>query len=302
MEEKKEAKVLTTVFESYLTKNQQYSRAVHARTFGMLKGEFKVLNNPDDLKVGVFAKQQTYNCNVRFSSSFADEFGSDLSGSPTGISIELIDPLNNEPLGQNFLLSSSETFPFNIDDFVELIASYNNKCRFFSWVVKMIVNGKARQLYNAYYSYHQTVSLLYTEYFSIVPFKFGENKVVKYHLRTNLVRMPADVERGSHYLTNEMNRTLKDNGYARFEFCLQFKEKDESIDDVTVAWSGSSVVVAELVFKSQDFATRSIMEAAKNKEIHNTCLPEHAPLGKMNRVRHYLYRWLSDFKHQDLKF
>jgi hypothetical protein len=136
-------------------------------------------------------------------------------------------------------------------------------------------------------------------YFSQTPYKFGAERVVKYAL------IPA--KRGffssvldffslpnlfdAAYLRHAAEKTLRKRA-AKFTLCVQFQGPDDPIEDPSVEWRSPLVPLAELTIPQRQVP---LLESAGEQLTFNPwrTLPEHRPLGWVNRVREAVYR--ADF-------
>jgi Catalase len=136
-------------------------------------------------------------------------------------------------------------------------------------------------------------------YFSQTPYQFGADRVVKYAL------VPA--QRGffsrvltffslpnlfdAAYLRHAAEKTLRQRA-AKFTLCVQFQGPDDPIEDPSVEWRSPLVPLAELTIPQRQVP---LLESAGEQLTFNPwrTLPEHRPLGWVNRVREAVYR--ADF-------
>lgn len=91
---------------------------------------------------------------------------------------------------------------------------------------------------------------------------------------------------------------------ATFDFMVQFQSDPYSmpIEDSGVAWDEAVspfIKVATLNIGRQDFDSAKQREFGDNLSFNPWhCLPEHRPLGGINRARRQVYVALSAFRHK----
>lgn len=289
-------------------------RDQHAKAHGCVRADFTVAPDvPTELKHGLFARLRTYQAWIRFSSSAGGpKLPSDRKRDAHGMAIKILGvegpkvlPAEREATTQDFILANSKVFfcP-NPKEYVELAARANEGkiLRFFlgwnpmKWRPRLLLNllvATRRAVHNPlqiqYWS--QTVSAL-------GPF------AVKYSAKPQGGRgnrKPASL--GDNYLEDVMRRQLA-TGDGRFDFMVQLQGDPERmpIEDPTIRWSeGASPfrTVATIRIPPQEFTSEAQKAFAENLSFtpwHS--LPEHRPLGGINRVRRAVYEDISRLRHE----
>jgi hypothetical protein len=129
-------------------------------------------------------------------------------------------------------------------------------------------------------------------------------KAVKYSAKPHLTqtskipRHPTD-----DYLKEAMKQQLTHQEVS-FDFMIQFQTDPDQmpIEDASKAWDESISPfqkVATIKIPVQSFDSKEQMEFCENLSFtpwHS--LPEHRPLGNINRARQEVYRTLSKFRRQ----
>jgi len=148
-------------------------------------------------------------------------------------------------------------------------------------------------------------SHLVIPYWSTTPYLFGEGRAVKYSVRScqqdNDVELPRKLKDG--YLRAAMRQQMTVEG-ACFDFMVQFQTDADlmPIEDATVEWDESLSPfrkVAQINILPQTFESPEQMEFCENLAFNPwRSLPEHRPLGGINRVRKDLYQVLAEFRHE----
>jgi ketosteroid isomerase-like protein len=141
-------------------------------------------------------------------------------------------------------------------------------------------------------------------YWSTTPYQFGDNsRAVKYHFRpqkSTPSQYVADKTIPDYLRLNLINALADSDNEIYYDFCIQFQENAITmpIEDPTVNWESPFIKVATVRFLAQDFDTDEQNKFGENLSFTPWhCLPEHIPIGGMNRVREKIYECLSKFRH-----
>ncbi len=282
-------------------------RDAHPKMHGLVKAEFIV--EPDlapELRVGIFKEPATYQAWIRFSNQ-NDGLYPDINKDIRGMAIKLMGVPGKKILEQeedeqtqDFIVISTNVFVTKdakeFDDFLKvLMGNILDKIFFFAthWRVGL----------NLWKSMIQFANPLQIRYFSTTPYLFGK-AAVKYstipHIKVkeSIPENPSD-----NYLREAMIRQLA-NGDALFDFAVQFQTDAEAmpIEDPGVEWRESVSPfrkVATIRILQQDFNSEKQDKFGENLSFSPWhCLPEHRPLGGVNRARKVVYRFISMFRHQ----
>lgn len=298
----REAKDSRYIVEQYDTKIRAFRspsinagrsalRGSHPKTHGVVRGQFVVATDlPPELKVGLFSEaERSYECVMRFSSLGKPELevfpdgdrdvrgfglkllGKDTDGNPITISDFLLNsvPVLSTPRGRDVV-------PQRLD-----LMDLNRQLLYADDLIVSNVFG--------------------VRYFSITPYRYGPGRAVKYVLVPG--KMPsledgasADqaIDPGStDFLRRRLEYVLAHaTSDVVLDFCVQFQTDPvlDPIEDPRVEWRGPLVKVAELRLSRQVINTpeRAAHDEALAFNLYH-CLPEHAPLGEMNRSRRAVY-------------
>jgi hypothetical protein len=289
-------------------------RDAHAKDHGCVTASFEVDNNLLDPaeKVGVFASNKSYPAWIRFSNGSFHVQG-DVEADVRGFAIKLMEVEGDKVLAaqrdaqtQDFLLiNGPKMFVRNPVDYVEFSqkALDGNPVSYFlkldprQWHLRELFNllGIVRK---------KPSSPLNSQYWSTTPYRLGEDNAVKFSAR------PCDGEvdgrpddPSEDYLREAMAEHLAGND-ACFEFMVQRQLDPESmpIEDPTYEWEeGQSpfVVVARIKIPAQTFDTPGRQTFCENLSMNPWhTLPEHRPLGGINRVRRTVYEAISALRHE----
>ncbi len=297
-----------------------YRRDVHSKTHGCIKATFTVLDNVDPrYRSGLFAAPKQYQAWIRFSSG--KEFPqADSIHDARGMAIKVMGVAGKKLLEDDGL-PHAETQDFPLMNatqfFIRDIGEYNE-------FTKYLGSGLGARADYGYFlggfspdvrKWHlremmlaeKTLkaapdSLLNTQFYSVSAFKLGSQENVKYSARPCRESAAAHVDRGDpNFLRQEMVKRLG-AGTACFDFMVQpqVAGKNMPVEDTTVEWSEKDspfVPVARLDIPSQQFeANNNACEGLSFSPWHS--LPEHRPIGVMNRIRKAVYLEVSRYRRQ----
>lgn len=282
-------------------------RDAHPKMHGVVKAEFIIEPNlPSELRVGVFKEPKTYKAWIRFSNqdgSINPDKGGDIRGMAIklmGVPGEKVLEQEKDEQTQDFIVISTNVFVTkDVEEFDTLIKSMTGsifaKIWFFltHWRVSL----------NLYKSMIKFANPLQIRYFSTTPYLFGTS-AVKYsaipHIETPDT-IPSDPS--DDYLRLAMMKQLK-SGEARFDFSVQLQTDAETmpIEDPGHEWSeiiSPFCKVATIRILQQEFDSEKQREFGENLSFSPWhALPEHRPLGGINRARKVVYRIISMFRHE----
>ena len=289
-------------------------RDQHAKAHGCVRAEFTVAPDvPTQLRYGLFAEPHTYQAWIRFSSSAGGpRLPSDRKRDAHGMAIKLLGvegpkvlDAERDATTQDFILANSKVFFCrNPQEYVELATrAHDGKfLRFFfgwnpaKWRLRLFVNllvATRRAVHNP----------LQIQYWSQTPSALGP-LAVKYSAKPQdegQNRKPAS--QGDHYLEDAMRQQLS-AGEGRFDFMVQPQGDPERmpVEDPTIRWSERASpfwTVATIRIPPQEFtseAQKAFAESLSFTPWHS--LPEHQPLGGINRVRRDVYEEISRLRHE----
>ena len=282
-------------------------RDAHPKTLGLVRGSFRIEPGlPEALKVGLFAQARRYDCWVRFSSS-SGKIQSDAVPDARGIAIKLLAPRGKgvaagDSLGQDFILLSSPVMPLGTIALFRDAVYYAIESSPLLLAAKLAVTGQAGVLLGLLGLRSNPSSPLDIRYWSTTPYLFGKGRAVKYSLRpTSSYRSRKPATLGDAYLTEAMQAHLSGH-VATFDFCVQLRKDGMPIEDAAPRWDERKspfVKVATLHIPVQKFRSKQRQELAEQLEFSpGHALPEHAPLGGLNRARIKIYKALAKFRNQ----
>ena len=282
-------------------------RDVHVKMHCLVKAEFIVEPNlPEAFRIGVFAEPRTYKALIRFSNSdggVKPDKKRDIRGMAIKLlgvpGIKLLKEEEHEET-QDFILISCPVFPAgNVKKFDRVVAAILGsvwaKLRFFIMNPRVIlILAKTMKKF---------ANPLQIRYFSTTPYLFGED-AVKYSatpLFTTPDAMP--VAPSDDYLRLAITSQLQ-TGEAIFDFGVQLQTDVETmpIEDPRVEWPESVSPFRKLAtirIPQQDCDSKE--QAIYGDNLSFTpwhALPEHRPLGGINRARKVIYEAISKRRHE----
>lgn len=285
-------------------------RDVHAKATGVVKAVFRVHDNiPDDLaNKGVFIPGKVYQSLVRFSNAAGNPHQKDDHPDGRGFAIKLLDvpgpkilETDKDAKTQDFLMINAPVFMTNdARTYLELMQKSNggvlDKLTIpFTLGLKGTINA-------ARIGSSKISNPLQVQYYSVVPAQLGlgpDRQAVKYSLK------PVDAKKdplpGLHpehdYLHAAIKRTLL-AGAVEFRFMIQRKKGEHmDVEDSMIEWSQAEspfIEVATVTIPQQDIDA-SDLDALGERLSFNPwhSLPDHKPLGAMNRFRKVVYERIS---------
>lgn len=289
-------------------------RDAHAKAHGCVKAFVEITPDaldPED-RVGVFSKAETYPAWIRFSNgSFVLQ--SDDVGDVRGMAIKLMgvpgEKITRKHKDQetvDFLLINGPTmFVRTPQDYVELAEKTfdGNPVTFFLSVNPIDV--KWRELSNLLGIVNkQPRNPLQARYWSTTPYKLGDGGAVKYSAK------PCYGEEQEGYIPSDGPDLMRDSMSVHltqidgcFDFMVQHQLDPESmpIEDATIEWSEEKspfTKVARITIPLQDFESAeqdAFCEHLSFNPWHT--LPEHQPIGNINRARRMVYDVISVVRH-----
>ncbi|WP_159107222.1 catalase family protein [Azospirillum sp. B4] len=293
-------------------------RDAHAKAHGCVRATVAVRADvPEALRRGLFATAADYPAIIRFSNANEATQRSDHEKDGRGMAIKIYDvpgqPLSVAPgerPSQDIILINYPTFLVaSPDDYLTLLGYIDSDDRLtkllqpllvfsaIGWKGTMNAVGAASSLID---------NPLNTRYWSMVPYQLGtgaDAQAVKYSARP-CQQWPVVIPGGDdpNYLRHAMSATLA-AGSACMELMVQPRTSDAmSVEDSRYEWAETLapfVPVATITVEQQTFDTADqnvACEALSYSPWH--ALPDHKPLGAVNRLRQAIYRQISALRRE----
>lgn len=301
-------------------------RAVHPKAHACVDATFRVDDElPEQLRVGLFATPGAcFEAVIRFSNA-AGVLGPDvtelingdqktLTHGSRGMAMKVRNVPGDtylsadEPGVQDFLMVNAPVFPFaNVADYLELTrAQFKHEDKSqplfaeFGQAVSKTPGGPQRVRrtaeITAMIQRTPTASPLESPYFTAAPFLFGQDFVAKFAafpVDPPGTALPEKVS--DDYLREVLVRQIRES-VAAFEFYVQLRPasaEDAAVENVTVEWETGTTPLQKLgriEIPAQECGTPDAIEACERLFFtpwHS--LPEHRPLGGINRLRKAAY-------------
>ncbi len=313
MEEPNEAAFIASITQQTLARLKlQYPagkglvlRDAHPKTHGLVRAEFIVADNlPPELQLGVFAQARKFDALIRFSAGGVAVLP-DTVEQARGMAIKLLDVAGDKILDderdaqtQDFVMINFPVFfSRNLKDYEELhrALATGTAANFFS---TRPVEKKAFYEINHQPFYNP----LQVPYWSETPYKLGA-KAIKFSARpiTRLANVKP-VLTGPDYLREAMVKQVgSEDVYFEFLIQVQTDAVKMPVEDSVVDWNEVDAPfqrVALIRIPKQDISDPENLDVAEHLSFTPWhALPEHRPLGSINRARRVIYQTLSGFRH-----
>jgi hypothetical protein len=306
---------IASLIAASVTKDQKATgsahRDAHAKAHGCVRATFRVNEKlPSELRQGVFQENRVYPAWIRFSNA-SGRSQKDSVDDARGMAIKLMGVPgpkleDGEKATQDFLLITGPAFFVrNAADYVDFTKAMDagKPLRFFfrGWNP---FRWRFHELRRALALVHRkTANPLSARYWSVTPYLMGETGPVKFSARP-CGKPPAELPdaRNPDFLRAAMSSRLKSGG-ACFDFLVQLQKdpKKMPVEDPTVKWSERKspfTPIAMIDIPPQRFESAEQRKFCKDLSMNPWhAVPEHRPLGGINRVRKVVYETISKLRH-----
>lgn len=310
-EDQQNSNKVLAIIESALDKSTAgasvMKRDAHPKHHGCVKANLTIDTSAlsKDLQVGVFSpnRLKNYNTWIRFSNGSPDAEKADKKGDVRGMALKLMKVDGSSSGSQDFLFMNSKVFFIKDSkeyaDFMEATEGTASLLWFLathSHTRQVILAAQGMKVGNP----------LHIDYHTATPYKLG-NKAVKYTMKTctpvakrdSIPNNPND-----NFLRERLVGSLHEAEKC-FDLYVQVSKdpKTMPVEDSTVEWNESKsplIKVARLTIPKQT----GIDSANQIKFCENLSfdpwhtLPEHRPLGNINRIRLNVYSAISKKRHE----
>lgn len=286
-------------------------RDAHPKAHGCVRAEFRVEPDvPDKLRHGLFQTPKNYDAWIRFSAG-SPYIQNDSRPDIHGMAIKLLGVPGQKLLEdertattQDFLLANNPVyFIRDLPDyarFASAVAKSKLVRFFFGWNPN---KWRIRELWILIMAnLHRVTNPLTVRYWSQTPYALGP-RVIKFSTRPLCpsAQMHATTT-GPNFLQDAM-ATLLQASDVNFDFLVQLQTdlRTMPIDDATVLWNERESPfhkVASVYIPKQNFTSADQMAFGENLSFTPWhALPEHRPLGGINRARLSVYQSVSRMRH-----
>lgn len=279
-------------------------RDAHRKAHGCVAAKFQVLGQlPPQVAVGLFAQPRSYDAVIRYSNG--SQVTDDTKGDARGMAIKVMGVdgpklLDDEAQArtQDFLMMNSPVFFVrNAKDYVGLQqASSKGALSLAGWLALHAFHEGAILLK---IQSQKVTNLLNTRYWSAVPVKLGAQQM-KFSATPCAGGVFSSPATGPDLLRDNLQAHLNNQG-ACFDFSVQLRTQPANmpIEDATIEWKESAspfIKVARVEIPKQTAEQGEACEVRSFTPWHG--LPEHRPLGGIQRVRKTVYQDISTLRHQ----
>ena len=286
-------------------KNGLARRDAHTKAHGCVQAEFRVLDNlPEEVRVGIFGEARAYPAWIRYSNG-SGKLQDDSVGDGRGMAIKLMGIERSESGTQDFVMINHPVFFVrNAADYVEFqkAISEDNSVKFFfpglnpfnfrlhEFIIANAIRGK------------KVTNPLNIRYWSMTPYRFGDT-AMKFSARPCGASSPFIETSSPNFLRENMQQHLAQSE-ACFDFLVQLRKlpTEMPIENPTIEWSEKDspfIPVARITIPVQAFTTPEQLKFCENLSFTPWhAIPEHQPLGGINRVRKTVYGTISRVRHE----
>lgn len=303
-----------SIEKSYPPEKRPARRDVHPKAHGTVRARFTVnAELPENLAHGVFVPGKAYDAWIRFSNGSSDPSRADVKGDARGMAIKLMGvpgakllPAESEAETQDFILINHPVFFIDDpQDYLKLVKRGTSSNPVMKLTAPLALGVKGALIARAISS-KKIANPLHARYWSMVPYRLGDDahkQAIKFSTRPcsahNNERVPSSAD--PNYLRKTMAQTLA-AGDACFDFLVQTRTPSMKVEDSKTEWKETEspfIKVATITIPTQTFDSEVQMAFGENLSFtpwHS--LPEHRPLGGVNRVRRIVYEETSKVRHE----
>lgn len=292
-------------------------RDAHAKAHGCAKAVFTVREDiPISLRIGTFSTPgKKYKAIVRFSNG-AFKPGPDTGMDGRGMAIKIIDSDPERSLSDRsddihdiLLINYPVFFSPNVEDYASFAEAgaltgdtEGLKKYFFPGLNPF--SWRLRQAYIAYEIASQKIdSPLAAQYYSMVPYGFGDGRAVKYSAKpcNSSFKSSKSNGGGENFLREALANELSNND-ACFEILVQEKTSEEDVEDATQLWKEATspfLLVGKLDIPAQKIKDTKRDDLCEAMSFTPWNAPkDQLPLGGINRLRRVVYDEISSYRSQ----
>ncbi|MEQ1066913.1 catalase family protein [Acinetobacter sp. XH1741] len=314
--EKMMAQEISSVIEEAIRKDYPAGKALrdaHPKAHGCVRADFHVLENiPTQYAKGIFIPNKNYQAWIRFSNASNDASRADIEKDARGMAIKVLGVPGQKILEsekdaktQDFIMINHPVFFVNDGQrYLSFMHDVNSESVIKKFHIPFALGLKGTV--NALGARNSKISNpLYARYWSMVPYQLGlgnERQAVKYSVRNCSTVTSALPKSPSH---NFLREALKDT-LQKQDVCMEFLVQPRTstkmlVEDAMTEWKENEAPfyrVATIHIPKQNFDTPEQNEFCENLSFTPWhALPEHKPLGAINRLRKIIYENISKVRH-----
>lgn len=289
-------------------------RDVHSKATGLLKAKFVVnYSLPKELAKGVFVPGKEYKAWIRFSNGSGNPAQADNNDDGRGMAIKLLGvpgekilESDRDATTQDFVLINHPIFLTNDPrTYLSLVQKAGSSNLLTKLSIPFTLGLKGTKLAKEL-NHGKISNPLQIRYFSAVPYQLGlgtERQAVKYSVRpVSNTTDPMPENPDLDYLRAAMRATLQDNDVVMKFLVQQQTSEKMSVEDSMTEWDETKAPfheVATIYIPMQNFDRPEQNELGENLSFNPWhTLPEHKPLGSLNRMRKIVYERISRVRHE----
>jgi Catalase len=289
-------------------------RDAHPKAHGCVEATFKVSSSLDArYAYGAFVPGKSYKSWIRFSNGDSDSTRPDSKGDARGMAIKLMGvpgdkllPAEKNEQTQDFIMINHPVFIIDSpSSYLSLIKKVNSTNPLVKLTIPLTLGFEGSSIARAMTA--KVISNpLTTRFWSMTPYRLGDDghkQAIKFsaipcggQINGSIPNNPSD-----NYLREAMKATL-DKQDACFKFFIQPRTSpDQLVEKSTQEWTENQspfIEVATITIPKQNFDTAAQHQFCENLSFTPWhALPEHRPLGSVNRVRRVVYETISRLRH-----
>ncbi|WP_157938121.1 catalase family protein [Acinetobacter junii] len=301
-----------TIRKQYATKLAL--RDAHPKAHGCVKAKFEVLPNlAEKFAHGIFIPNKNYDAWIRFSNASSDASKADYEKDARGMAIKILGVTGNKILEneknattQDFIMINHPVFfADNASRYLKFVDATSSDSILKKLKLPFTLGFKGTK--NAFSAANSKITNpINSRYWSMVPYQLGsgaDRKAVKYSVKPCTQTSEFITKQTNpDYLRTALRSTLQEKNVC-MEFMVQPRTSSNmSVEDSMTEWKESIApfyTVAIINIPKQEFDTPEQNQFCENLSFtpwHS--LPEHKPLGAINRMRKIIYENISTVRHQ----
>jgi len=289
---------------------QPVLRDAHPKTHLLLRGEFVVLDDlPPELRYGVFKEARTFDALIRFSAG-GIEVQSDAIPQANGMAIKLFGVEGEKLLAaekdaetQDFVMINNfpSFFVRNLADYQKAHEALGLQDPAAGLAAFFRDHPEEARAVAAMRGTEPLDSPFAARYWSQTPFSLGP-LATKFSVNPIFVPASSKPRAGDDFL-RDVGRDQIGSGDVYFEFLVQVQVDPVAmpVEDSLVIWDEAQapfqrVAIIRIPKQDVDIArSQMLAETLSFNPWHS--LPEHQPIGSINRARKAIYEALAEFRH-----
>lgn len=288
-------------------------RGAHAKALACLKGEFIVDNRnlPENLRQGLFSKNETYRAWIRVSNSHQDPKDKDNNQNTRGFVLKLFGVSGDKLIESegskdtmDLLMVAAEAFVARDNFNYSEIADGTETAIGLAWRLGW---SRTKALLSSVSLVKKETNPLRLDYFSTVPYRLGDAQGPKRAIKFRAVLCdPKDGDQyaaekvGDDLLEKNIIGTLKKVDQVCYNFQVQMASPQDRVEDATTKWNSQYQTVAQIRIPRNQNAAEDIpnrKEFCENLSFNPWRTTEiHRPLGRINRARKTTYLMSSQMR------